>query len=545
MLIEKKALEDTIKVLNEAKTSEKKIESPAVEQKEDTSGKNLSEDWEEESKSQLKSLLASVSNLIAEKSHMEEAFKVNQKQLRDEKKIIENKCKELQEEVSLLSKQLKSAENKNNDYLFVRNDLKKHLKGGTQNAKLIHEQEGKSKNLENDLAQQLKNYEKEVKSLKSELEAKKMINELSEKKLKEYSFELSNLQEEVRNLQIEHQAALKLEKEKARNVEDDAKKLTAAQEERVINLETRLAELSETIGSYDRLRLQDQVEIQKLKELIAHRDVDQNLLAPSQNVEVVFDDYDDMVEKILKLKHDLQIMAIKYGKEEDFKNLFPDNHSKDVSHSGCKEEFNKMKAEFELYKSQFKLFDSQPKCGKEVVVLQNQIKNLQEKIRVLSDENKSIDKDYQLQIEQLKKTMKNEKARFKETLAASELDFRGRVWLLEEQLQKQRERSLTLLEEKEKEIHSLQSTFQMFLPGYIQKTENDLEESSTLPSQSVDGPHIVHYTNEIARRDIEISSLRRKKHQVEMALRDLQKEVVSIREKHKEEIDLLNADIMR
>lgn len=476
---------------------------------------------------------------------MEEAFKVNQKQLRDEKKIIENKCKELQEEVSLLSKQLKSAENKNNDYLFVRNDLKKHLKGGTQNAKLIHEQEGKSKNLENDLAQQLKNYEKEVKSLKSELEAKKMINELSEKKLKEYSFELSNLQEEVRNLQIEHQAALKLEKEKARNVEDDAKKLTAAQEERVINLETRLAELSETIGSYDRLRLQDQVEIQKLKELIAHRDVDQNLLAPSQNVEVVFDDYDDMVEKILKLKHDLQIMAIKYGKEEDFKNLFPDNHSKDVSHSGCKEEFNKMKAEFELYKSQFKLFDSQPKCRKEVVVLQNQIKNLQEKIRVLSDENKSIDKDYQLQIEQLKKTMKNEKARFKETLAASELDFRGRVWLLEEQLQKQRERSLTLLEEKEKEIHSLQSTFQMFLPGYIQKTENDLEESSTLPSQSVDGPHIVHYTNEIARRDIEISSLRRKKHQVEMALRDLQKEVVSIREKHKEEIDLLNADIMR
>jgi hypothetical protein len=41
--------------------------------------------------------------------------------------------------------------------------------------------------------------------------------------------------------------------------------LAAVHEERVVNLEARLAELSETVGNYDRLRQQDQMAIQKLK----------------------------------------------------------------------------------------------------------------------------------------------------------------------------------------------------------------------------------------------------------------------------------------
>ena len=39
---------------------------------------------------------------------------------------------------------------------------------------------------------------------------------------------------------------------------------------RVANLEARLAELSETIGEYDRARQQDQQAIQKLKDELAH-----------------------------------------------------------------------------------------------------------------------------------------------------------------------------------------------------------------------------------------------------------------------------------
>lgn len=41
-------------------------------------------------------------------------------------------------------------------------------------------------------------------------------------------------------------------------------------EKRVASLEARLAELSETVGGYDRARQQDQQAIQKLKEQVIH-----------------------------------------------------------------------------------------------------------------------------------------------------------------------------------------------------------------------------------------------------------------------------------
>jgi hypothetical protein len=65
--------------------------------------------------------------------------------------------------------------------------------------------------------------------------------------------------------------------------------------------------------------------------------------------------------------------------------------------------------------------------------------------------------------------LKDEKMKYKDELAAAEMDCRGRLSLLEQQLQKQRERSLSLLEEKEQEIQTLKSTFQMFLPGNMKR----------------------------------------------------------------------------
>lgn len=55
------------------------------------------------------------------------------------------------------------------------------------------------------------------------------------------------------------------EQHRAKDAEDRARYLAAANEERVANLESHLAELSETVGTYDRMRQQDQLAIQKLK----------------------------------------------------------------------------------------------------------------------------------------------------------------------------------------------------------------------------------------------------------------------------------------
>lgn len=58
---------------------------------------------------------------------------------------------------------------------------------------------------------------------------------------------------------------MKQEQEKIQEAEEKSRRLAAAHEERVVNLEARVAELSQTIGIYDRLRQSDQIAIDKLK----------------------------------------------------------------------------------------------------------------------------------------------------------------------------------------------------------------------------------------------------------------------------------------
>ena len=54
--------------------------------------------------------------------------------------------------------------------------------------------------------------------------------------------------------------------------------LSGQQETRVANLESRLQELSETVGTYDRLRQNDQMSMQKLRDRIAQLDLENKSL---------------------------------------------------------------------------------------------------------------------------------------------------------------------------------------------------------------------------------------------------------------------------
>jgi len=55
------------------------------------------------------------------------------------------------------------------------------------------------------------------------------------------------------------------EQQRATDAENRARELTIAHEVRVSNLETRLTELSNSIGVYDKIRHQDELTIQSLK----------------------------------------------------------------------------------------------------------------------------------------------------------------------------------------------------------------------------------------------------------------------------------------
>lgn len=477
-------------------------------------------------KQQMVTLLESIATLTAEKSRMETNFLSDKKRLREEKELVENKCQKLEEQLNKLKQEIDEVKAK---------QIMEGYEIANSGMRLL----------------QVEKHEKTVTSLTNELEATKRRLELSERKLKEPPLELLKLQDELRNLQIEHQTALKIEKERVRVVEERAKKMSTLQEERVVNLETQLVELSQTIGSYDRLRVQDQLEIQKLKELIALSNIEPAIPGTLDNETEKVDssgseDIDYLIQKILELKLKLNTACEKHGRKIDFHKVFDEGYSDSNLHINCMEAYNKLRTEYELLKNDVKHYGSQEKSDKKIIFLQDQVKSLQERLRILSEKNSEIQKDYQMQIDQLKNSMKNEKARLKDTLAATESDYRGRLWLLEEQLQKQRERSLALIEEKEQEIQTLHNTFHVFMPEYRKKSEDESENSNSLGIGQVrDGPHILHYANELARRDIEIANLRKSKHKSEMELRELQKAAIADAEKHRDERQALRDEIGR
>jgi predicted secreted protein len=71
--------------------------------------------------------------------------------------------------------------------------------------------------------------------------------------------------------------------DKAGAAEERAITVRVQQEARVANLESRLTELSETVGTYDRLRQHDQSSMQKLRERIAQLDQENQTLQVGSN----------------------------------------------------------------------------------------------------------------------------------------------------------------------------------------------------------------------------------------------------------------------
>uniref|UniRef100_T1GF56 GRIP domain-containing protein n=1 Tax=Megaselia scalaris TaxID=36166 RepID=T1GF56_MEGSC len=97
---------------------------------------------------------------------------------------------------------------------------------------------------------------------------------------------------------------------------------------------------------------------------------------------------------------------------------------------------------------------------------------------------------------------------------------------------KQRVRSLQLLEEKENEIKALKTSFEICVPTQI--SEDKMHDKSEGQGMSLsENCHMIHYANEIARKDVEISSLRKSKYAAESALRQaLQDKITSQEELH-------------
>ncbi|XP_063225464.1 GRIP and coiled-coil domain-containing protein 1 isoform X2 [Bacillus rossius redtenbacheri] len=380
-------------------------------------------------------------------------------------------------------------------------------------------------------------------------------------------------------LKSQHEAAIRQEQERAIAAEERARKLAATHEERVANLESRLAELSETVGNYDRLRQQDQLAIHKLKDQLAQLGRSRGASegdAKEGGSEVDRDrDVQQLVEKMLRLRaqllsaNQLADKPLRLDSVLGLKDLLPRDEG--AEHAECREEERRLRQELESCRKQL-LVAKHPAASsnKEAAVpaagetsaLKLQLKESKEQVSSLRAQLREAEQQLSHRTLQHQKVLKAEQARWREEQSRREAEARAKASSLEQQLQKQRERSLALLEEKEQEIRTLKESFHMFLPGRkasassagsrtpAEACTDDVVASLSQFGGTVRGgagqsPHMLHYAHELARRDVEISNLRKSRLQLEGALRELQRSGAASQERHLEQVAALQEEVSR
>lgn len=401
---------------------------------------------------------------------------------------------------------------------------------------------------------------------------------------------LKKLQSEMMHLKKQHTSAIQSEQHRAYLAEERNKALAALHEERVASLESRLAELSATVGLYDRLRQVDQENIMKLKEKLLQlsniaTDQDsrqEKTQAPAATIGKYTNwDVNELINEILMLYNVLLLENAKLETPVDIsriKNAFNANATKSASdvcncadrHETILKENSNLRAELE-------------QANNQVEVQKTHIKTLQSKVEVLNRNIDEQENELRSKTQDHKSELRAERNRWKEIVSNTEIEFRLKQSELEVQLQKQRERSLALLEEKENEISSLKASFDVFMmppkplrkrsetaaesnddKASVESVETNLSNvflnggsgdesnqtaltlSNNVATSSTKEPmHMLHYVHELARKEVEITNLRKAKHVAEQTLRQALQDKAATQEQLYEKISTLEEQVDR
>lgn len=532
---EKEALEISLKALNKTESIE--------------------DDGDDKRDGSVAALMQSLAALTEEKSRMEEAFQADKKLTRDK---YENQISVMREETRTLVQQhltevhnlkakiayeIQEREKERANHVAMMKELNLKLNSERTTKEKLEDKVVNSSEAQASQAE----LEKRVRDLSSSLEAAQRRLQRAEARTSETPALLVRLQQKLALLEQSHSVAIREEQIKAKRAEESARKICARQEERVALLEGKIAELSETIGQYDLKRRQDQQLIQQLKSslngrlvdgLNTHHDFEENTENSTQKSETDNEKLADseylqtLIDKIHILKKELIIENEKLGSPIDITTVFKVEGYENI-HLKCREEYETLKMEFDGYKKE-NVRDSGSEVENEVGDLKNEIAVLNEKVETYK---MMLDEEKQDKLDTLKlyeEKIKNEQEFHKELTS----DFKTRILSLEKQVQTQRDRYAALLEETDNYIRARNERSRR-VSAEDQHFKDGILTDATAP------PHMLHYAHELARKDLDISQLRKEKHIMEGQFRDCQRDATIEKERFKEVIRTLKEEIDR
>lgn len=352
------------------------------------------------------------------------------------------------------------------------------------------------------------------------------------------------------------------------------------EEQRVASLEDRVSELSALLGACEKARQKDQQNMQRLREHIIQLDTENKALAiaasstRSTSSDLSIDetnlDVNTLKDKLEKVKKLLQLVAQKSPERSlEIEKIMEGAGGQDGEKASVQyyqQELRQLKEEFERYKvrAQVVLKNKNGKdCAqtKELEEARDQLAELKEKyinLRVQSDEAMVKHKQ---EVKELQQALAARHQAHKQDLERVEVQHRENFLHLEEELHKQRERTMALLKEKDLELEKLRAeSIQAQIVGDGAAVESgvegdvDYESGSsvheecemithTLKLGSPPKNNLLLYAEQLARNEVEISALRKQKHQLEEGLHQLQGKLFANEDRHKDEVEELRAQL--
>ncbi|CAF0818271.1 unnamed protein product [Adineta ricciae] len=609
---EKKVLESTVQVLSttastvEPTTTNNDGNASATENVESgAEGENSQPTVAEHQTVQekLQTLQQNVTAITKQKNHMERMFQTDKRKLKAENEEL---CKQLEEakaeniiikekldnEIKDLKKSLYQSQRDHErevaDCRVIARELQTLLSTERNKSETLEHQYDECRAKVVTLETQFDNLKKQYNALNNQYQTK--LNELKDKdsvhaeELKYSKEKIVELTSKLNNLEAKYTEQLRTESKRNELLEKKLNEASTEQAQKMSTTETQIAELSEQIGIIEKQRSQDQMVIQRLKERIAQLDMENSLLTKVSSTSIEQDDVivtdddtenhydlDTLLKRISKLKVLIRVANDRFGQSltiEDVLNIDREissgaanssggnssSENNKVLHSKCHEEIERLKAELEKYRNKTvaafkaKAFKD-TNTSKEHDDLRNQIDQLREKLANSQSLYNAENERHAQVVEKLESCLTNIREQHRHEMDQFLARKRTELNELECELEKQRERTMRLLSEKDRELETLRKQPDLIptlnkdisQPIVSDLKEEEHSESTTiigelfpreLSSSTIGGPmsplpadsnNILYFIQEQQLREQELMSLRKQRYELEMTIRDIHK----------------------
>ncbi|XP_029282308.1 LOW QUALITY PROTEIN: GRIP and coiled-coil domain-containing protein 1 [Cottoperca gobio] len=525
-------------------------------------------------KNQLSTLTGALATVTHEKSRMEASFQADKRQLKQEVEELQGRLggvtmqqeaehhalqQQLAESRARIITQQHERQQEQDDHvqqlrelqriLQQERDLRQDAELRLQDALLLVTSQAVDQGAESEA------HLHQVREERDELRRKLQASEDDRKKPNPRADEL---QRELMALKNLFQTQINTETRKACEAEERACERAQAAETRVSVLEQRVSELSELLGSSEKSRQREQQTAQRLRDRILQLDTENKTLAMTasgrMSSELSADesqlDVGVLKEKLEKVKKLLQLAAQRNPEQ----NILPEPGG-DKAAVFYQQELRTLKDEFERYKlrAQVVLKNKNAKDGcqaKELEEVRDQLSELKEKyinLRIQSDEAETR---HRCQLEERQQHAAALQHTHRQEVERVDALHRDDLLRLEVELHKQRDRTMALLDEKERELERLRAAVPCHHTDSMaaDKHESGPESEGDIISQALrrvapNEPTLLLYAEQLARKEVEAGGLRRQKNRLEEDVHQLQARIIANAERHDEEASSLRGQL--